>query len=185
MCRSTWPHLVNGGTVIECSDWFFSPPNNMLQPGESRFMADGWETRAAARRRARLGDHPVGAAAIPRVVEIDTTHYKGNSPDRVSLAGLADGEWAPILAEQRLQPDTSHRFLVEVDRPVEQVRLDIFPDGGIGRIRVYGRLTEDAVGALTERWARSLPGRGFKRAREVIAQELVGLEALSRELPVR
>lgn len=149
--------LANGGTVVECSDWFFSPPNNMLQPGESRFMADGWES---ARRRDDGHDWAIirlAAAAIPRVVEIDTTHYKGNSPDRVSLSGLVGGEWVPILAQQRLQPDTSHRFRVAVDRAVEQVRLDIFPDGGIGRVRVYGRLTEDAVGALTERWSRSLP----------------------------
>ena len=149
--------LANGGMVIECSNWFFSLPNNMLQPGESRFMADGWET---ARRRDEGHDWAVirlGAAAIPRVVEIDTTHYKGNAPDRVSLSGLTGGGWVPILAEQRLQPDTSHRFRVDVEQPVEQLRLEIFPDGGIGRIRVYGRLTEAAAQALTENWRQSLP----------------------------
>ena len=149
--------LANGGSVVECSNWFFSLPNNMLQPGESRFMADGWET---ARRRDDGHDWAVialGANAIPRVVEIDTTHYKGNAPDRVSLSGLMDGEWVSILAEQRLQPDTSHRFRVEVGRPVERVRLDIFPDGGIGRVRVYGRLDEEAARALAARWFGALP----------------------------
>jgi allantoicase len=149
--------LSNGGTVIECSDWFFSPPNNMLQPGESRFMADGWES---ARRRDDGHDWAIirlAANAVPRVVEIDTTHYKGNAPDRVSLSGLADGEWVPILAEQRLQPDTSHRFRVDVEQAIEQIRLDIFPDGGIGRVRVYGRLTEEAASELAQRWRRALP----------------------------
>jgi allantoicase len=149
--------LVNGGSVVECSNWFFSAPNNMLQPGESRFMADGWET---ARRRDDGHDWAVirlGATAIPRVVEIDTTHYKGNAPDRVSLSGLVDGEWVPILAEQRLQPDTSHRFRVDVEQPIEQLRLEIFPDGGIGRIRVYGQLTEQTVSDLTARWRSALP----------------------------
>lgn len=149
--------LANGGSVLECSNWFFSLPNNMLQPGESRFMADGWET---ARRRDDGHDWAViglAAPAIARVVEIDTTHYKGNAPDRVSLSGLADGEWVPILAQQRLQPDTSHRFRVDVDRPISQVRLEIFPDGGIGRVRVYGRLDDETALGLAARWFGSLP----------------------------
>jgi allantoicase len=149
--------LANGGSVVECSDWFFSLPNNMLQPGESRFMADGWET---ARRRDDGHDWAViklAAPAIPHVVEVDTTHYKGNAPDRVSLSGLVGGEWVPMLAEQRLQPDTSHRFRVEVGQAVSQVRLDIFPDGGVGRVRVYGRLDEEAARGMTERWFASLP----------------------------
>jgi allantoicase len=149
--------LANGGSVVECSDWFFSLPNNMLQPGESRFMADGWES---ARRRDDGHDWAIialGAPVIPRVVEIDTTHYKGNAPDRVSLSGLVDGAWTPILAEQRLQPDTSHRFRLEVDQPISQVRLEIFPDGGIGRVRVYGRLADDATRGLAARWFGALP----------------------------
>jgi allantoicase len=149
--------LASGGSVVDCSNWFFSLPNNMLQPGESRFMADGWET---ARRRDDGHDWAViglAAPATPRVVEIDTTHYKGNAPDRVSLRGLADDDWLPMLTETRLQPDTTHRFRVAVDRPVSRLRLDIFPDGGIGRLRVYGRLTEDGARALATRWFNSLP----------------------------
>lgn len=180
--------LVNGGSVVECSNWFFSLPNNMLQPGESRFMADGWET---ARRRDDGHDWAViglAAPAIPRVVEIDTTHYKGNAPDRVSLSGRLDGEWVPILAEQRLQPDTSHRFRVDVDQAISQVRLDIFPDGGIGRVRVYGRLDEETARAMAARWFGALPVAqavgvlvdecGFD---EVTAKQVV--ENRGRELP--
>ncbi|HEX3785743.1 MAG TPA: allantoicase [Pseudonocardiaceae bacterium] len=167
--------LASGGSVVECSNWFFSLPNNMLQPGESRFMADGWET---ARRRDDGHDWAVislAAPTIPRVVEIDTTHYKGNAPDRVSLRGrpedlveqaeqpagqpaeTASQGWVPILTEARLQPDTTHRFRVAIDRPISQLRLDIFPDGGIGRLRVYGRLTGEAGRGLAVRWFASLP----------------------------
>jgi len=181
--------LVNGGSVAECSNWFFSLPNNMLQPGESRFMADGWET---ARRRDDGHDWAViglAAPAIPRVVEIDTTHYKGNAPDRVSMSGFVGGEWVPMLVDQRLQPDTSHRFRVELDRPVSQVRLDIFPDGGIGRVRVYGRLDDEAARGLAARWFGALPAaqavrvlvddRGFgeAEAKQVVAGRGAGVSA--------
>lgn len=149
---------VNGGRVLRCSDSFFSPPANMLQPGESRFMADGWET---ARRRDDGHDWAELAlvcAAVPRVVEVATTHYRGNSPDRITLSGTQDGDtWFPLLGEARLQPDTTHRFRLTTDRPVTRVRLDSHPDGGIGRFRLYGEPTRQAVHDLTARWFNLLP----------------------------
>ncbi|GAB1511248.1 allantoicase [Actinophytocola sp. KF-1] len=149
---------ANGGRVLRCSDSFFSPPANMLQPGESRVMADGWET---ARRRD--GGHDwvevaLACQAVPRVAEIATTHYRGNFPDRVTLTGTDDGQtWFPLLGETHLQPDTTHRFRLATDRPVTQVRLAMHPDGGIGRFRLYGEPTEQAVHDLTARWLDSLP----------------------------
>jgi allantoicase len=149
---------VNGGRAIECSDSFFSPPANMLQPGESRFMADGWET---ARRRDDGHDWAVLALACeatPRVVEITTTHYRGNSPDHITLFGKdSAGEWFPLLGRTKLQPDTKHRFRLTADRPVTQVRLESHPDGGIGRFRLYGDPTARAVREVTARWFNSLP----------------------------
>jgi allantoicase len=157
--------LVNGGVVVRCSDWFFSPPNNMLQPGLSQFMGDGWET---ARRRDSGHDWAVvrlSAPARPTVLEIDTTHYKGNAPDQVSVSGIdarhaLDDEqaWRPVLPRTRLRPDTSHRFRVSVTEPVSHLRLDVFPDGGIGRFRVYGGLTDEGVARLGDDWRSSLPG---------------------------
>jgi allantoicase len=157
--------LANGGTVIRCSDGFFSPPTNMLQPGESRFMGDGWET---ARRRDNGHDWAVvrlAAKAVPHVLEIDTTHYKGNAPDQISVAGIDTTEadpddeaaWHPVLPVTDLQPDTAHRFRVTVDKPVTHLRLDVFPDGGIGRFRAYGRLTTDGTQQLTEAWQAAQP----------------------------
>lgn len=157
--------LANGGTVVRCSDWFFSPPNNMLQPGLSRFMSDGWET---ARRRDTGHDWAVvqlAAPALPGVLEIDTTHYKGNAPDEIAVAGidarqasLDDGSaWRRILSTTRVQPDTAHRFRVTVTEPVTHLRLDVFPDGGIGRFRALGTLTNDGADQLAAVWRAALP----------------------------
>ncbi len=164
--------LVNGGVVVRCSDWFYSPPNNMLQPGESRLMGDGWET---ARRRDAGHDWAVvrlAAAARPTVLEIDTTHYKGNAPDQVSVSGIdarhaLDDEqaWRPVLPRTRLQPDTAHRFRVDVTEPVTHLRLDVFPDGGIARFRAFGRLTDEGADGLSARWLGALsPARAQRVA---------------------
>jgi allantoicase len=156
--------LANGGEVVRCSNRFYSSPNNMLQPGESRFMADGWET---ARRRDAGHDWAVvrlAAAARPTVLEIDTTHYKGNAPDQVSVSGIDGGHaldddqaWRVVLPRTRLQPDTAHRFRVEVPEPVTHLRLDVFPDGAIARFRAFGRLTDDGAARLSDRWLGALP----------------------------
>jgi allantoicase len=158
--------LANGGAVIRCSDWFFSPPNNMLRPGLSLFMADGWET---ARRRDAGNDWVVirlAGQSVPAVVEIDTTHYKGNAPAEVSVSGVdaAGGldvsdatVWRPVLPRVRVQPDTAHRFRVPADAPVTHLRLDVFPDGGVARFRAYGTLTECGLLQVTTTFRAALP----------------------------
>ena len=158
----------NGGRAVACSDSFFSRPDNMLQPGESRFMGDGWET---ARRRDDGNDWAIVALAgpsLPSVLELATTHYKGNAPDRAALSGIdartADLDdstaWFPLLEPTRLQPDTTHRFRLAGGAsamPVTHVRLDIYPDGGVGRLRLYGELTADGRRELALRWFNALP----------------------------
>jgi allantoicase len=150
--------MTNGGRVISCSDSFFSSPDNMLQPGESRFMGDGWET---ARRRGPGHDWAIVALVdegLPKVAELSTTHYKGNCPATATIFGCAEAtpgersEWFAVLEEVELRPDTTHRFRLPGDRPVRSVRLRIAPDGGIGRFRLYGRLTERGMAALQQRW---------------------------------
>ncbi|TCO53609.1 allantoicase [Actinocrispum wychmicini] len=146
---------LNGGLVTGSSDGFFSPPSNILRPGESQVMADGWET---ARRRSPSHDWVTIQLACEsrlRVAEIATTHYRGNSPDRVALSGSAGGDWFPLLPETKVQPDTTHRFRLPADRPVTHVRLDSHPDGGIARLRLYGRPTDTGLTAVTERWTSS------------------------------
>jgi allantoicase len=150
--------LANGGTVVECSDWFYSPPDNMLRPGQALVMSDGWEN---ARRRDGGNDWAVVRLAgpgTPTVLEIDTTHYKGNAPDEVTVSGRTEtGRWLPVLPRTRLQPDTPHRFRVTVEEPVTHLRLDVFPDGGIARFRAYGSLTAAGAQRLESAWRNSLP----------------------------
>ncbi|MEW2176513.1 allantoicase [Streptomyces sp. NPDC005406] len=145
--------LENGGRVQDVSDRFYSPATNTIQPGRSRKMDDGWETR---RRRDKGNDwihyHLVEEAEI-RAVEIDTAYLKGNSAGWASLSAreTADGAWIEILPRTRLQPDTSHRFVLpEAVRAVE-VRIDIFPDGGISRLRLFGSLTGPGAARLAAR----------------------------------
>lgn len=155
--------LANGGRTVRCSDSFFSPPDNMLQPGESRFMGNGWET---ARRRDAGNDWAMVRLATtgrPVVAELSTLHYKGNAPASAALSGidatLGDlddpGAWVPLMDPQRLQPDLRHRFRLDSPPEITHVRLDIHPDGGIARFRLFGEPTERGWAELTERWRRA------------------------------
>jgi allantoicase len=146
--------LENGGVVEDASDRFFSPPEHSILPGRSGRMDDGWETR---RRRDTGHDwvrYRLVEQGVIRAVEIDTAYYKGNSAGWVELWARdgEGGEWAPLLSRVRLQPDTLHRFLV-VPLPATHVRIDIFPDGGVARLRLHGSLTDRGAARLTERIA--------------------------------
>jgi allantoicase len=145
--------LENGGRVEDASDRFYSPATNTIQPGRSRKMDDGWETR---RRRDKGNDwisyHLVEQAEI-RAVEIDTAYLKGNSAGWAALS-VRDGdtgEWTEILPRTRLQPDTNHRFILASAPAANQVRVDIYPDGGISRLRLFGSLTASGTASLAAR----------------------------------
>jgi allantoicase len=145
--------LENGGAVQDASDRFYSPPSNTIQPGRSRKMDEGWETR---RRRDDGNDwirYALAAQAEIRAVEIDTGYLKGNAAGWAALWGRdgEKGEWQELLPRTRLQPDTLHRFLLQDAPAATQVRLDIFPDGGISRLRLHGSLTEEGARHLAER----------------------------------
>jgi allantoicase len=146
--------LENGGWVVSCSDMHYGHRQNLILPGRSLFMGDGWETK---RRRGPGHDWSIvrlAATSVLHRVEIDTDHYKGNSPDRFWLEGihlpgataeaLADpsAPWTPIIGETVLQPHARHRFEdgFASAGPFTHVRLSIFPDGGIARMRVFGTL---------------------------------------------
>jgi allantoicase len=160
--------LENGARVAGCSDEFYSSPENMLFPGLARNQSEGWET---ARRRGPGNDWAIVRLAAPGVVrlaEIDTTNLKFNAPGAVSLSGTdartADlddpGAWHELLGRTRVQPDGRHRFRLEASgTEVTHVRLDIHPDGGLARLRLFGDLTAEGERLLTTRW-RELGGPG-------------------------
>lgn len=147
--------LENGGRILDCSDHFFGAPGNLLLPGTARSMGEGWET---ARKRdadnqwvaVRLAEE-----GVVRQVEVDTTHFKGNAPGWFRLTGDPDAAGVELIARTRLQPDTRHRFRVDAQTPVSQVRVDVYPDGGFARLRVYGELTAGGYERLERAWQAS------------------------------
>jgi len=141
---------TNGGRAVACSDMFFSPMNNALAPGRGINMGDGWETR---RRRGPGHDWLVVRLAQPGTIArllIDTCHFKGNYPDTVSVEGTVSAsddltgdnvEWVPVLGQVKTQAHTEHYYqneLQNTDVKFTHVRLNIYPDGGISRLRVFG-----------------------------------------------
>jgi allantoicase len=142
--------VTSGGLALACSDAFFGPMNNLLLPGRPDNMGGGWETR---RRRGPGHDWilvKLGARGAPAVVELDTSHFKGNFPDRASVEALdapagariteliASSAWRPLVAETKLGADARHFFTVS-GAPATHVRLSVYPDGGVARLRVWGR----------------------------------------------
>ncbi|MFD7918273.1 allantoicase [Streptomyces sp. NPDC059740] len=153
--------VLNGGDVEDASDRFYSPPTNIITPDLSRKMDDGWENR---RRRVRGTNDWVrfrlAAQGSIRAVELDTGYYKGNAAGWVALwacdaqsADPADeSSWVQVLPRTRLQPDTPHRFVLPEAVIATHVRVDVFPDGGIARLRLHGGLTETGEAALRRRF---------------------------------
>ena len=138
--------LENGGRVVDCSDMFYGSPNNLISPGIPASMADGWET---ARRRDDGNDWVVVELGLPgtgRVVELDTSYFVHNAPGWARVQGcaveagssLAQARWHEVLPRTRLQPDTRHRFAIKPTDALTHLRLDIYPDGGMARLRLYG-----------------------------------------------
>ncbi len=148
-----------GGVATGASDRYFSSPHNLNSLGRAAVMGEGWETR---RRRNKDNDWVeldlVGEGEV-LAVEIDTTHFVANCPGWASVSGrsAATGEWIALLPRTRLQPDTRHRVRVAPSEPVTAARLDVYPDGGIARLRLTGRLTEAGRAAHALRWLNLLP----------------------------
>ncbi|MFJ6944804.1 allantoicase [Streptomyces wuyuanensis] len=146
--------VLNGGVCEDASDRFYSSPAQIILPGTSRRMDDGWENR---RRRVRDGNDWVrfrlAAQGEVRAVEIDTACLKGNSAGWTALSGRdgESGEWFEILPPTRLEPDTPHRFPLARPAVVTHVRLDALPDGGVARLRLHGAFTERGTAELRRR----------------------------------
>lgn len=146
----------NGAQSVLCNDMFFSHMDNLIMPGRGVNMGDGWETKRnripgnkdwVIVRLAYLG-------TIQKIL-IDTCHFKGNYPDSCTIEGCnipADKtidfkdsaiNWVTILPSSKLQADHEHFYEEQVLKhpPITHVRLTIFPDGGISRMRLFGKIT--------------------------------------------
>jgi allantoicase len=156
--------LVNGGVVTDCSNRFYSSPTNLISPGDARVMGEGWET---ARRRDDGNDwveFRLAGPGVVRLAELDTRYFVGNAPGWASLRGRdrrggsdSPAAWTELLPRTRLQPDTRHLFRLPAATEATDVRLDIFPDGGLARVRLYGDLGAQGLAALGLRWLNRLP----------------------------
>ena len=142
------------GIVVAASDMFFGSRENLIMPGRASNMGDGWETK---RRRGPGYDWAIvklGRPGTIRKIEVDTNHFKGNFPDTCSIDGCnSNGKsvdaltwagfvWKEILAKAKLKASTRHFFQKELtaDGVFTHVRLNIYPDGGVSRLRVHGIL---------------------------------------------
>ncbi|MFN2577878.1 MAG: allantoicase [Pyrinomonadaceae bacterium] len=145
--------VEHGGLVLSCSDMFFGHRHNLIMPGRALNMSDGWETK---RRRGPGYDWTIiklGKPGHVRRLEVDTSWFKGNFPESCSLESshapnlgievLQDPQfaWKPVLARTKLQPHTRHFFDEVMDAGIaSHVRFNIFPDGGVSRLRVFGSI---------------------------------------------
>lgn len=142
--------LENGGVVISASDMHYGNPQNLIMPGRSTHMGDGWETK---RRRGPGHDWTIIQLArkgtIQRI-EMDTDHFKGNAPGQCMLefTNAADGKfdaatakWSVLLPETPVEPHARHSWDVSAGSATH-VRLNIYPDGGVARLRLMGSASD-------------------------------------------
>lgn len=144
--------VAYGARALSCSDEHYGNKSNLLGPGRGENMGDGWET---ARRRTPGNDWVIvalGHAGNVEKIVVDTAHFKGNYPDTCSIQaafvkGGTDEQietqslfWRELLPSQKLSADAIHEFESQVNPigPVTHIRLNIFPDGGVSRLRVIG-----------------------------------------------
>ena len=141
---------INGGQAIACNDMFFSDMSNLIMPNRGANMGDGWETKR--NRTPNNSDWVILKLAHKGIVDrivVDTCHFKGNYPDSCSIEAcvsennaVEDANWQTLLPQQKLSADHEHEFVSEIygPKPITHIRLNIFPDGGISRLRIFGKI---------------------------------------------
>jgi allantoicase len=145
---------TNGAKSVLCNDMFFSHMDNLIMPGRGINMGDGWETKR--NRTPHNKDWVIVKLAHEGTISkalVDTCHFKGNYPDSCMIEGcyVPAGEqpdftsdalqWQAILPQTKLQADYEHYYQNELENKGKiftHVRLTIFPDGGISRMRLWG-----------------------------------------------
>ena len=144
---------INGGQAIACNDMFFSDMSNLIMPNRGANMGDGWETKR--NRTPNNRDWVILKLAHRGVVEsilVDTCHFKGNYPDSCSIEAcvceadqdIQNAHWQTLLPQQKLSADHEHHYTQEVNAlgTITHVRLNIFLDGGVSRLRIFGKISK-------------------------------------------
>lgn len=144
---------INGGQAIACNDMFFSAMSNLIMPNRGVNMGDGWETKR--NRTPNNRDWVILKLARKGIVDriiVDTCHFKGNYPDSCSIEAcvsnnddvLNNTDWKTLLPQQKLSADNIHEFTKELCSlgGITHIRLNIFPDGGVSRLRIYGKISK-------------------------------------------
>ena len=141
----------NGGEMISCSDMHFSHMGNLIKPTTGIDMSDGWETK---RRRGPGYDWSILKLGSPCNIErviVDTLHFKGNFPDTCSIDGCFEPDrthdsinknntiWLELLPKSKLSANQETIFILNLNSPMTHIRFNIFPDGGVSRLRILGR----------------------------------------------
>jgi allantoicase len=153
-----------GGSVVLATDEFFAASENLIRPEPPTFtphtfgpkgqVYDGWETR-----RHREPEHDcaiirLGLPGIVRGVVVDTAYFVGNYPPQISVDGCeisagdrpdASTVWTPLVPRSAVDGDAQNAFSVDVDRRITHVRLCMYPDGGVARLRVHGEVIPDPL----------------------------------------
>ena len=147
--------VLNGAVPIACNNEHFGRAENILAPGTGKNMGDGWETR---RSRGKNFDWIIikcAEAGKVNNIQIDTHHFKGNYPDRCSLQAAfinykisgknivkKSKRWNLLLNKVKLRAHKKHNFKTKLmkNKKINYIKLNIFPDGGISRIRVFGKI---------------------------------------------
>ena len=172
--------VENGGRVVASSDQFYGAPRNLLMPYRAKNMGDGWETK---RRRGPGHDWVVLKLGLPgtiQEIEVNTAHYKGNFPDTCSLevcnhksgalnsAGIDSLTWQEVLPKTKLKPNRRHVFnKLHATSSATHARFNIHPDGGVSRLRLFGRAEIIANPAATlERFNRLSKQKAAKALRD-------------------
>ncbi|KAG6837508.1 hypothetical protein H0H93_008433 [Arthromyces matolae] len=170
-------HVFAGGRVEFTSDQHFGVGANLILPGRGKNMGAGWETkRSRAKGHRDWAIIKLGISGILDHIEIDTNHFKGNFPESCEVHGLYtitdinwnaaedQEDWTLILPRTKLGPHRQQYFQLEnvEGRLYSHIKVTIFPDGGLQRVRVMGRRCGEK--ALNTGSATSLP----LRARQTI-----------------
>ena len=146
--------VLNGASPIACNNEHFGRAENILAPGTGKNTGDGWETR---RSRGKNFDWLIikcATAGKINKIQIDTHHFKGNYPDKCSIqAALINKKissrsivnnskkWKLLLNKVKLYAHKKHNFKNNLmkSKKINYIKINIFPDGGISRIRVFGK----------------------------------------------